>query len=550
MNEELRNEIVRRSGEGMSQRAISRLLGIARLTVNRVLEQHESQRSGKEGPASHRRPSLLDAYETAMQDLVSRYPEITITRMLEELRSQGFSGGYTIVRDRMKELRPGVVRPPVVRFETGPGAQAQMDYSPYDIEFTEEGRRRVHAFSYVLGYSRRQYLRFVETQDFTTTIQQHVRAFEHLGGVAATCLYDNMKVVVAGHHNDVPIYNARFLSFATHYGYRPVACRPRRPQTKGKVERPFHYIEINLLNGRTFRSLAHLNEVAAKWLAEVADVRIHAETKQSPLQRHVLEQPHLIPLPATPFETAEVVYRTASVEGFVVWKQNQYSVPWRYLGQMLPVRITPDELIVYSQRLDQEIARHTLVSSGQSQQRQTHPDHHPAPNDTRQRQEVLQQRYAELGPAAVRFLKGLLETQRYHWDHARRVLGLLTVYSQPDVLAALERAVRYGAYGAEPVERILANRSRPMGLLERLTTQETIPEVLQVTPAIEPRSTMEYQSLLFEEPIQNAPPKNINTSPSDAERTESSDSPQPDAPRDPEEIRAPDPDGSVEECPF
>ena len=59
MNEELRNEIVRRNDEGMSQRAISRLLGIARLTVKRVLAQHESQRSGKEGPASHRRTSLL-----------------------------------------------------------------------------------------------------------------------------------------------------------------------------------------------------------------------------------------------------------------------------------------------------------------------------------------------------------------------------------------------------------------------------------------------------------------------------------------------------------
>ena len=57
--------------------------------------------------------------------------------------------------------------------------------------------------------------------------------------MAATCLYDNMKVVVTGYEDDVPVYNPRFLAFATHYGFRPVACRPRRPQTKGKVERPF-----------------------------------------------------------------------------------------------------------------------------------------------------------------------------------------------------------------------------------------------------------------------------------------------------------------------
>jgi transposase len=540
MNEELRNEIIRRWGEGASQRTISRLLGIARKTVKSVLVLYESQRSGKP-PSTHRRPSLLDAYETAMQDLVSRYPNITITRMLEELRSQGFSGGYTIVRDRMQELRPDSVRPPVVRFETGPGAQAQMDYSPYDIEFTEEGRRRVHAFSYVLGYSRRQYLRFVETQDFTTTIQQHVRAFEHLGGVAATCLYDNMKVVVTGHHDDVPIYNARFLSFATHYGYRPVACRPRRPQTKGKVERPFHYVEVNLLNGRTFRSLAHLNDVAAKWLAEVADVRIHAETKQSPLERHALEQPHLIPLPTTHFETAEVVYRTVSVEGFVVWKQNKYSVPWRYLGQVLPVRITPEEVIIYSPQLDTEIARHSILSGTLSQQRQLDPTHHPAPNDTRQRHAALKLRYEELGSVAVRFLEGLTKTQRYHGDHAQRVLAFLGTYSRADVLAALERAVRYGAYAASSVERILASQARPLGFLEKLASQtQTDPPYGDNSPAIEPRSTKEYQLLLPEDPADAAPPPNelfSNDSSSGSQGKSRKDEP-------PEGVPP------VEECPF
>src|SRR6185437_4044759 len=136
--------------------------------------------------------------------------------------------------------------------------------------------------------------------------------------------------------------------------------------------------------------------------------------------RHALELPHLIPLPATHYETAQVVYRTATVEGFIVWRQNQYSVPWRYLGQVLPVRITPEEIIVYSPRLDAEIARHPLLPGTQSQQRRLEPSHHPAPNDARQRLAVLKQRYEELGPTAVRFLEGLIKTQRYHWDHARR----------------------------------------------------------------------------------------------------------------------------------
>src|SRR5580692_9178480 len=301
MTEPKRNEIISRWRAGSSIRKIARELGMARNTVSGVLAQIEAQRTSHEGSPIRRRPSRLDPYEPVIQELLGRYPDLTAVRLLEELRDRGFTGGYTVVRQRLGVLRPRTTPLPVVRFETAPGAQAQMDYSVYDLDFTSEGRRRVNLFSCLLGYSRRQYLRFVETQDMTTTLREHLHAFEHLGGVAATCLYDNMKVVVTGYEDDVPVYNPRFLAFATHYGFRPVACRPRRPQTKGKVERPFSYVETSLLGGRTFHSLEYLNEVAVQWLAEVADVRIHRETKARPVDRHTQERPHLLPLPARPF---------------------------------------------------------------------------------------------------------------------------------------------------------------------------------------------------------------------------------------------------------
>src|SRR5262249_50982140 len=177
--------------------------------------------------------SKLDPYEPAIADLLARYPDISVRRVHEELRRLGYTGGYTVLSERVLRLRPFPAVPPVRRFETAPGAHAQLDSSTYDLAFTDEGRRRVHAFSYVLGYSRRQYLHFVESQDFATTVREHIRAFERLGGVAATCLYDNMKVVVSGYDGDDPVYNPRFLAFAAYYGFRPVACRPGRPQTKG-----------------------------------------------------------------------------------------------------------------------------------------------------------------------------------------------------------------------------------------------------------------------------------------------------------------------------
>ncbi len=103
-----------------------------------------------------------------------------------------------------------------------------MDYATYTIDFTQTGRQRVQCFRYVLSWSRRQYLRFVKRQEFETTLRQDQSAFAHLGGVAACCLYDNFKVVVQGWEDDEPIYIPRFLAFATHYGFRPWACRPRR----------------------------------------------------------------------------------------------------------------------------------------------------------------------------------------------------------------------------------------------------------------------------------------------------------------------------------
>lgn len=510
MNELTRNEIIRRHAGGASVRTIARALRIARKTVRRVLDQQGQDRT--EGPRHpelprpvQRRGSLLDAYEEALRALLGRYPEITGVRMWEELQARGFTGHYTIVRQRLRELRPRPGSAPVLRFETGPGAQAQMDYGTYDLELGPEGHRRVHLFSYILGYSRRQYLRFVIAQDFETTVREHLRAFEYLGGVAATCLYDNMKVIVSRYEDDEPIYNPRFLAFATHYGFRPWACRRQRPQTKGKVERPFQFVEGNLLNGRSFQSLDHLNEVTACWLAQVADVRVHRETRRRPVDLHAEERPHLLPLPEKPYDTAEVVYRTVSPEGWISYRQNVYSVPWQHITRVLPVRITEDEVIIYGPALE-EIARHKLLARTLTGQRSVHPTHLPG-EDLRRKHAILQERFAELGPVASRFLEGLLAEQRFGKDQAHKVLALLGTYHRPDWLAALERATRFRAFSLTAVERILAAQARPKTPLDALADEEHrhLGPLLTDRP-VPPRPTAEYQNLCDQEPAEDDRP--------------------------------------------
>ena len=308
-----------------------------------------------------------------------------------------------------------------------------------------------------------------------------------------------MKVVVSGYDSDDPIYNPRFLGFAAHYGFRPVACRPRRPQTKGKVERPFSYIESSLLGGRTFRGLGHLNETAAWWLAEVADVRVHGQTKARPIDRHAEERPHLVPLPARAYDAAEVVYRTVDAEGFVVYRQNFYATPWRLIGQVVAVRVTEDELVIHDKTFA-EAARHRLSPRTVAGRRSDCPDREP-PRDARRRSEQLAGRFAEFGPTGTQFLEGLLAGNRSGKNQAERILSLAAAYPRADVLAALERAVRYGAFSLPAVQRILAARGRPKAPLDVLADdhQTYLDRLLDGEPT-RPRPTSDYQALLGEGP--------------------------------------------------
>ena len=136
MNDTLIHEIVVRFRGGASIRRIAQSLHISRRTVRRALDRVERARGAdpttKLPQFSPRRGSQLDAHQDAITDLLARYPDITTQRIHEELRRLGYQGSYSLLCKRVRTLRPRPVVPPVRRFETAPGQQAQMDYSTYD----------------------------------------------------------------------------------------------------------------------------------------------------------------------------------------------------------------------------------------------------------------------------------------------------------------------------------------------------------------------------------------------------------------------------------
>jgi transposase len=135
MNDTLIHEIVLRFRGGASMRQIARSLHVSRRTVRQVLDRVDQARitgpAPEEFQVTPRRGSQLDAYEGTIIDLLARYPDITVQRICEELRPLGYQGSYTLLSLRVRTLRPRPVVPPVRRFETAPGEQAQMDYSTF-----------------------------------------------------------------------------------------------------------------------------------------------------------------------------------------------------------------------------------------------------------------------------------------------------------------------------------------------------------------------------------------------------------------------------------
>jgi transposase len=197
--EDIANLVVTLSDRGWSQRRLCKELGISRKRVRTILVRIARQRCAGHTvlPAPIvRRGSVLDDYASFITEQVEKYPGITAVRLLEELRKQGFAGGYTIVKEHLRLLRPRPKRAPVERFETAPGKQGQQDWSPYQVPFTATGPETVKCFSLILGFSRRQYIRFGEREDLLTMMRQHIAAGERFKGLPSEILYDNQKVVV------------------------------------------------------------------------------------------------------------------------------------------------------------------------------------------------------------------------------------------------------------------------------------------------------------------------------------------------------------------
>ncbi len=356
--------------KGCYLREIAEGVGCSERTVRRALKRG--------GPPPRRRPgkraSKLDPYKGTVDSLLAEgvwNAEV----IFAELRARGYPGGRSILRDYIRPRRAMRGVKGTVRFESAPGLQLQSDWGQMD---TRVGGRpcRVHFIVNLLGYSRRFHVWAGEREDAEHTYEGLVRAFEHFGGVPAQVWVDNQKAAVLSHGPDGKVvFNPAFLELAGHYGFTPKACRPHRPQTKGKDERMVGYVKHNFFQRyRAFESLAHLNALLERWLAEVADRRVHGTLKEEIASRFERERSHLKALPPIRFDTSYRLVRRVALDAFIDVRGNRYSVPAHLVGETVAVRLALDGALKIFDADDHLVAEHRLRPASDGWQ--VVPEHH------------------------------------------------------------------------------------------------------------------------------------------------------------------------------
>ena len=211
-------------GEGVSIRGIARELGVSRNSVRKYLRSP----GVPVAKARPRRGSKLDPYKEHIDLRLSEGLENCVV-LMREVRELGYEGGYTIVKEYVQPRRRPRQPKATVRFETGPGEQAQVDWGSFSYVGEDGRKRRMWGFVMVLGWSRAIYVEFVRRTDVATFIRCHLNAFEYFGGVPRRCLYDNAKVVVLGRDEEGRTeWNRRMLDFSLRMGFELRLCRPYR----------------------------------------------------------------------------------------------------------------------------------------------------------------------------------------------------------------------------------------------------------------------------------------------------------------------------------
>ena len=440
--------------EGLAIRAIARRLQLARKTVRKLLGRApERKRPLNELP----RGSLLDVYDVEIRRLVADTPELMAPAVLERLRPLGYTGGITILRDRLRGLRPRAAKEAFLTLNFAPGAAFQIDWA--DFGFALPGcPRRVSAFVMVACYSRYLYIEFTQSQSMGTFLRCMERGLAFFGGFTVADIFDNMKTVVLSHTPHATVFNRRFLEYVrARGGFAVIACNVRKGNEKGRVERPIGFVRIRFWPGRRFTDLMDLNRQAAEWRDDTANNRVHEDTGKVPslVFRHD-EQRHLKPIPETPFDVDDVETNCVTKTFRITFDRNRYSVPWRLHGQNVLVRATDDVVAIFL-GTKQVAAHRRSWSVGEDIE---HPSHREGLLLLKPRAAAgaLPPGLVGLNQTGTTYFKIFAAGGRSVHRETVRLIFLVELFGEQATRAAIDEVMITGHVGAEYVEYVLRHK--------------------------------------------------------------------------------------------
>lgn len=436
--------------QGQGVRAIARELGVARATVRRALRGEDAPRYQRP-----RRPNpKLEPFKARIREWFLRDRFIG-SRILRELRSAGYQGGPSAVYAYLREVQAARPSAKVTeRFETPPGQQGQFDWSPYTVEIGGE-LRRVVVFGFTLGFSRRKHYTASFDERQSSIYEALEESLWHFGGAPKEVLVDNARAFVLNAHPARLQWNPQFLELCGHYRMQPRACQVRRPRTKGKVERPFFYLEQHLIKGHTWSSLGHfLNDLAA-FERDDLDLLVHHTTQERPLDRFAAEQPHLTPLPEQRFVGTLALARKVSWDCLVSYQGSRYSVPAVYAAKLVWLLPSHGSGLVVLDSKREVIAEHTL--SPRKGATVIIREHYASlRRGTPRTYVVLAQEFLSRFPHHAAFLEGLTAQHKLNpADHLRGVLELASLYDGASLEHAFTLARQYNTYSHAFVRGLL-----------------------------------------------------------------------------------------------
>jgi transposase len=385
---------------------------------------------------------------------------LTAQRIYQDLKAEmGFPGSYESVKRYVAKLRqtdPSVVQ----RIEVQPGEEVQVDFgSGPTLKGADGKERRTWIFRMVLSHSRKGYCEAVLRQDTETFIRCLENAFRAFGGSSLTINLDNLKAAVLKADWADPELNPKLADFARHYGTTILPCLPKTPEHKGKIESGIKYIKGNALAGRKFCSLAELNLHLADWERTVADQRIHGTTKRQVAELFKVEQPALVPLPATLFPCFKEGPRSVHRDGHIEVEKAFYHVPPEYLRQEVWARYDSREVRIFAKPPGgtlKHIQTHRRLEPGQF----TNPRGIGGGAGSLQANlDYWQKRASNLGSSCQQWAEVLVRNRGV--ESMRSLMGLVSLVERHSFAAvnrACERALAKGALRLRDVRALLQSR--------------------------------------------------------------------------------------------